>query len=383
MEDMDSLNVKRPDFLTRDSSEYIPEVIDYIKQIIQNGFAYEALDQFTLTRVPSLMQDKTTENLNLAQSAINRLSQRVREHSQLQTRDFVLWKKSKNGEPTCESPWRPGRPGWHIECSAMVSNVLGPIIDIHAGGVDLRFPHHSNEVAQAEAYQSSHNYDADDAPVVLSPGNAVIDLVNHPSDGGPVGYSVATSAEPPTSVTPNSQHAPTGARPPVAANAGSSTTVAATPVTAQVEAAAQPSAITAADESRQTTSQPQSAFPPKTQLQTAGQDIPTQVVAPQSYAPIASSIPVPHKVSSQQPLSLRLHLQIPSPSPVPQLPQKRLGQEPPNAHQIRTGPNLPPFSRSTPNIPQTASGLSPSQLRAPSRTHPSLWHQPITGGTQG
>ena len=180
-------------------------------------------------------------------------------------------------------------------------------------------------------------------------------------------------------MNPNSPHAPTAARPPVAANAGSSTTVAATPVTAQVEEAAQPSVITAADESLQTTLQLQSAFTPKTQLQTAGQDIPTQVVAPQSRDPIASSIPVPHQVLSLQSLSLRMHLQIPSPSPVPQLPQQRLGQEPPIFQQMRTGSNLSPVPRSTPNIPQTASGLSEGAFQnAPIPQPPSTKHGLLT-----
>lgn len=66
--------------------------------------------------------------------------------------DFALWKKSKAGEPAWESPWGRGRPGWHIECSAMASAICGPTLDIHTGGVDLKFPHHDNEIAQSEAY---------------------------------------------------------------------------------------------------------------------------------------------------------------------------------------------------------------------------------------
>lgn len=64
--------------------------------------------------------------------------------------DFALWKRSKAGEPSWESPWGAGRPGWHIECSAMASDVLGSDLDIHTGGVDLKFPHHDNELAQSE-----------------------------------------------------------------------------------------------------------------------------------------------------------------------------------------------------------------------------------------
>ena len=66
--------------------------------------------------------------------------------------DFALWKNSKPGEPSWDSPWGKGRPGWHIECSVMASAILGESIDIHTGGVDLKFPHHDNELAQAEAY---------------------------------------------------------------------------------------------------------------------------------------------------------------------------------------------------------------------------------------
>ena len=66
--------------------------------------------------------------------------------------DFALWKASKDGEPWWESPWGKGRPGWHIECSVIASDVLGPNLDVHAGGVDLKFPHHDNELAQAEAF---------------------------------------------------------------------------------------------------------------------------------------------------------------------------------------------------------------------------------------
>ncbi|CDF34527.1 unnamed protein product [Chondrus crispus] len=167
MEDMDSLNVKRPDFLTR-VSEYIPEVIDYIRQIIQNGFAYESagsvyFDTGAFTDAGhnyGKLEPGSVGNQSLiaeGEGALTAADACIRSQKKAPG-DFVLWKKSKKGEPSWESPWGPGRPGWHIECSAMASNVLGPIIDIHAGGVDLRFPHHSNEVAQAEAYHSSHNW---------------------------------------------------------------------------------------------------------------------------------------------------------------------------------------------------------------------------------
>lgn len=72
--------------------------------------------------------------------------------------DFALWKASKPGEPSWASPWGEGRPGWHIECSVMAAETLGRTLDLHSGGVDLKFPHHDNEIAQAEAYFGSHQW---------------------------------------------------------------------------------------------------------------------------------------------------------------------------------------------------------------------------------
>lgn len=167
MEDMDSLNVLRPHILTR-VSEYIPEVIAYVIQIIDNGFAYESagsvyFDTGAFTDAGhnyGKLEPGSVGNESLiaeGEGALTAADACIRSQKKA-SGDFVLWKKSKEGEPTWDSPWGPGRPGWHIECSAMASNVLGPIIDIHAGGIDLRFPHHSNEVAQAEAYHSSHQW---------------------------------------------------------------------------------------------------------------------------------------------------------------------------------------------------------------------------------
>lgn len=167
MDDMDNLNVLRPDFLTR-VSEYVPEVIHCIEQIISNGYGYESggsvyfdtgafveaghnygkLEPWSVGNEALLAEGEGS--LTAADEAIKSQKKAAG--------DFVLWKKSKENEPTWESPWGPGRPGWHIECSAMASHVLGPVIDIHAGGIDLRFPHHSNEVAQAEAFHDSHEW---------------------------------------------------------------------------------------------------------------------------------------------------------------------------------------------------------------------------------
>lgn len=167
MEDMDNLNVKRPDFITR-VSEYVPEVIEYIETIIKNGFAYECEGSVYFDTKAFVnaghnygkLEPWSVGNEALiaeGEGALTAVEGCIKAQKK-SPGDFVLWKKSKENEPTWESPWGLGRPGWHIECSAMASNVLGPVIDIHAGGVDLRFPHHSNEVAQAEAYHDSHQW---------------------------------------------------------------------------------------------------------------------------------------------------------------------------------------------------------------------------------
>lgn len=167
MEDMDNLNVLRPHYLTR-VSEYVPEVIEYIEQIERNGFAYESAGSVYFDTAAfqaaghdyGKLEPWSVGNEDLlveGEGALTAFDDAVKSQKR-SAGDFVLWKKSKPEEPTWESPWGPGRPGWHIECSAMASNILGPVIDIHAGGVDLRFPHHSNEVAQAEAYHNSHQW---------------------------------------------------------------------------------------------------------------------------------------------------------------------------------------------------------------------------------
>lgn len=167
MEDMDALNVRRPDFVTR-VSEYVPEIIEYIQTIIANGFAYESegsvyFDTGAFTdggHNYGKLEPWSVGNEGLiaeGEGAITGADDTLKRQKR-SPNDFVLWKKSKQDEPSWESAWGPGRPGWHIECSAMASKVLGPVIDIHAGGVDLRFPHHSNEIAQAEAYHKTDQW---------------------------------------------------------------------------------------------------------------------------------------------------------------------------------------------------------------------------------
>ncbi|XP_060523978.1 cysteine--tRNA ligase, cytoplasmic [Cylas formicarius] len=158
--DMDALNVLRPNVLTR-VSEYIPEIITYIKGIIDNGFGYEANGSvyFDVTAfdknekhyyaklVPEAYGD--TNSLQEGEGDLTTIDQRIEKRC---PNDFALWKKSKPGEPSWQSPWSLGRPGWHIECSTMASAICGPYLDIHTGGVDLKFPHHDNEIAQSEAH---------------------------------------------------------------------------------------------------------------------------------------------------------------------------------------------------------------------------------------
>ncbi|GAB0099473.1 Cysteine--tRNA ligase, cytoplasmic [Sergentomyia squamirostris] len=157
--DMEALNVRSPDVLTR-VSEYVPQIVAFIERIIERGYAYESNgsvyfdvahfdahpDHFYAKLVPEAFGDAKS----LAEGEGDLTEDRVGEKRS--GNDFALWKRSKAGEPWWESPWGQGRPGWHIECSAMASDVCGETLDIHTGGADLKFPHHDNELAQTEAY---------------------------------------------------------------------------------------------------------------------------------------------------------------------------------------------------------------------------------------
>lgn len=164
MEDMRSLNVLPADYLTR-VSEYVPEIIAYVQKIIGNGFAYES-DGSVYFDVTAFERDPEHEYAKLCPwSAGNSKffeegegSLGVKLTGKRDGRDFALWKCSKPGEPFWSSPWGNGRPGWHIECSAMASSVLPSQLDIHSGGIDLAFPHHDNEIAQAEAHFHSRQW---------------------------------------------------------------------------------------------------------------------------------------------------------------------------------------------------------------------------------
>ena len=147
-EDERALNIQAPDLEPR-ATAHIGEIIAIIKQLIDKDFAYAA-DNGDVYYAVNKFQDygklsrKNPEEL-LAGARIDI------EESKRDPRDFTLWKQAKEGEPGWDSPWGYGRPGWHIECSAMSSCCLGETFDIHGGGSDLMFPHHENEIAQSEA----------------------------------------------------------------------------------------------------------------------------------------------------------------------------------------------------------------------------------------
>ena len=156
--DMDDLNIQRPNVLTR-VSEYVPEIVAFVEKIIQNGYAYEIDGSVYFDTIKfdntdghdyAKLEPWSAGNVKLIQEGEGDLSKDPT--GKKNSADFALWKKSKQGEPAWDSPWGQGRPGWHIECSVMASDVLGKRLDIHSGGIDLAFPHHDNEIAQCEGY---------------------------------------------------------------------------------------------------------------------------------------------------------------------------------------------------------------------------------------
>jgi cysteinyl-tRNA synthetase len=145
--DMDALMIKRPDVEPR-VTEHIPDIIETVRALVDRGHAYE-VEGDVYFDVPSYPDYGKLSKRNLDDlKAGARVEVDQRKHSPL---DFVLWKASKPGEPEWDSPWGKGRPGWHIECSTMSTKYLGKTFDLHGGGKDLIFPHHENEIAQAEA----------------------------------------------------------------------------------------------------------------------------------------------------------------------------------------------------------------------------------------
>lgn len=149
LKDEQGLNIKSATYNPRVTQE-MPEIIEMIKTLVTKGFAYEVDGSVYYNTA------KFNEYGKLSKKNIDELQAGASERVDIDTNkknpmDFILWKPAKPNEPKWQSPWGEGRPGWHIECSVMAKKYLGDTIDIHAGGEDLIFPHHENEIAQSEA----------------------------------------------------------------------------------------------------------------------------------------------------------------------------------------------------------------------------------------
>ncbi|MFY9175153.1 MAG: cysteine--tRNA ligase [Peptococcia bacterium] len=150
-QDAEALNVRRATIHPK-VSQHIGNIIELVQALVEKGYAYESEGDVYFE------VSKFTDYGKLSKRDLNDLQAGARVEVAEQKRhpaDFALWKKAKAGEPSWSSPWGEGRPGWHIECSAMSHEYLGETFDIHAGGMDLIFPHHENEIAQSEACHGS------------------------------------------------------------------------------------------------------------------------------------------------------------------------------------------------------------------------------------
>ena len=145
-EDMEALGLRKPTHEPK-ATEYIDRIIVLAEQLIEKGMAYESAGDvyYSVEKFPTYLK-LSKRNMEEMQAGA-RIAPGEQKRNPM---DFALWKAAKPGEPSWESPWGPGRPGWHIECSAMSSALLGETFDIHGGGRDLIFPHHENEIAQSE-----------------------------------------------------------------------------------------------------------------------------------------------------------------------------------------------------------------------------------------
>lgn len=146
--DLKHLNIAKADIYPQ-ATKHIKEIQNLIAQLIQNGYAYEKEGSvyFNITKFKKYGELSKVDLAGIKHGARVELD----EYEKTTPGDFVLWKAKKEGEPSWNSPWGPGRPGWSIECSAMSMKYLGQTIDLHLGGVDLIFPHHENEIAQSES----------------------------------------------------------------------------------------------------------------------------------------------------------------------------------------------------------------------------------------
>ena len=151
IKDSDGLNAKAPTVRPR-ATEHIEEILDIVKDILDKGYGYVAKNGDVYFRTRAFKEYGKLSHLNLEEleSGNRELRSQMDDDLKEDPADFAVWKAAKPGEPAWPSPYGPGRPGWHIECSAMARKHLGKTIDLHCGGQDLIFPHHENEIAQSE-----------------------------------------------------------------------------------------------------------------------------------------------------------------------------------------------------------------------------------------
>jgi cysteinyl-tRNA synthetase len=150
-EDYQAIGVSDPDIIPH-ATEYVKEMIELIKLLEKKGYTYVVSDDGVYYDISKFEDYGKLSGINLDELQSKRkLKDETKGQEKKDNKDFVLWKFSKEGEPSWDSPWGAGRPGWHIECSAMSKNILGLPLDIHGGGQDLIFPHHEDEIAQSEA----------------------------------------------------------------------------------------------------------------------------------------------------------------------------------------------------------------------------------------
>src|SRR5579862_3823409 len=220
--DYDALGILRPDHEPR-ATQHIAGMIEMTRRLIELGYAYVASNGDVMYSVAHFAPYGQLSGERLGEL---RAGERVEiDTAKRDPLDFVLWKQSKPGEPAWPSPWGPGRPGWHIECSAMSQELLGTHFDIHGGGMDLKFPHHENEIAQSRAASGDsfarlwmHNgfLTIDNEKMSKSLGNFftirdVLKVVRHPEVvryflisshyRGPVNYSLEQLVQADTALT--------------------------------------------------------------------------------------------------------------------------------------------------------------------------------------
>ena len=154
-EDLETLHVQKAEHYPK-ATNYVPQMIEMIEKLLEKGFAYRGPDgcvYFSIKKFPKYGRLSHLQDQDLVAGASERIE--TDEYEKDHVADFVLWKsydRQRDGDVFWESPFGKGRPGWHIECSAMATSILGETLDIHVGGIDNMFPHHDNEIAQSEAY---------------------------------------------------------------------------------------------------------------------------------------------------------------------------------------------------------------------------------------